>query len=89
MVESHFGVVGRTTVIALLLILASALGLGGLSANVFFVNYLLQSLPGQGIIYFLFVFSSFAIIGVVGGIAHFILDKVFEKVKKWWENRKG
>ena len=81
MLAEEYGTIGRwmkhVTIWAVVIAIFLA-ALGGIS---YFLEYLTRVFVGQGLLFILFMFIGFGIIGAVGGLVHFVLEKGLEKFK--------
>ena len=85
MMAGRYGAIGRGVGHIVFWLVLLAIGMSALGAITFWLKYLSGVFVGQGILFALFLVISFGVIGVVGGLVHFILDKALE----WFKNRKG
>lgn len=84
MMEERYGAPGRLASHFILWAVLAAIGMSAVGVIGFWVDYLSGIFVGQGFLFSLFIFISFSIIGVVGGVVYFILEKALG----WYRNRK-
>ena len=85
MMDERYGAFGRAAGHIFIWSIVIAVITGALTVIAYSIQHLAQIFVGQGILYVLFIFVGFGIIGAGGGVVYFVIEKVLE----WYKSRKG